>query len=173
MKKKYQPKKPNRDCVRRESDPLPLKYALVTLVCAALLVAGFFYAARTHFASIDFGIRNAELKRQIVELEAEKRRLLLSKELALAPGEIRKAARKLGLVDIRAVNIASLETPEAQLGSEPKPLVNRTADVRPVATTASRPEKTAGPQTKIEDTTARALVARVETRERRVTKTGN
>lgn len=66
---------------------------------------GFFFAARSHFASIDFGIKNSKLRKQIEELESDKRRLILSKEIALSPGEIKKAAKKLGLTEMTASNI--------------------------------------------------------------------
>jgi hypothetical protein len=86
-------------------DPIPWKYCLLTLGCGLLLVVGFFFAARSHFASIDFGIKNSKLRKQIEELEADKRRLILSKEIALSPGEIKKAAKKLGLTEMTASNI--------------------------------------------------------------------
>jgi hypothetical protein len=67
-------------------------------VCC-VLVTGFFLAARQHFSSIDFGIKNSRLRRQLDELQAEKRRLLLSKEITLSPAEIKKAAKRVGFVD--------------------------------------------------------------------------
>ncbi|MDQ2747148.1 MAG: hypothetical protein M3T96_07815 [Acidobacteriota bacterium] len=77
-------------------DSIPWKYCLLTLVCGTMLVAGFFFAARQHFSSIDFGIKNSRLRQQIENLEADKRRFLLAKEVALSPAEIKKAAIKLG-----------------------------------------------------------------------------
>ena len=73
-------------------------YVAATAVCC-VLVAGFFLAARQHFSSIDFGIKNSRLRRQLDELQAEKRRLMLSKEITLSPAEIRKAAKRVGVVD--------------------------------------------------------------------------
>lgn len=86
-------------------DPIPWKYCFLTLGCGLILVVGFFFAARSHFASIDFGIKNSKLRKQIEELEADKRRLILSKEIALSPAEIKKAAKKLGLTEMTASNI--------------------------------------------------------------------
>jgi hypothetical protein len=74
---------------------LPLRYRLLMFACGATLVAGFFFAARTHFASIDFSMRNSRLKKMSDELEADKRRLLLAKEIALSPAELKKAAQKI------------------------------------------------------------------------------
>jgi hypothetical protein len=76
---------------------MPLKYSVLVVICGSILIVGFFFAARQHFASIDYGIRNSKLRKQLDELEAEKRRLLLAKEVSLSPAQIRKAAQKLGL----------------------------------------------------------------------------
>ena len=103
MSKRKQSGKSKTQSFRR--DPIPWKYCLLTLGCGLILVVGFFFAARSHFASIDFGIKNSKLRKQIEELEADKRRLILSKEIALSPGEIKKAAKKLGLAEMTASNI--------------------------------------------------------------------
>jgi len=64
-----------------------------------ILATGFFFAARQHFSSIDYGIKNSRLRKQLDDLETEKRRLLLAREVSLSPAEIKKAARKLGLAE--------------------------------------------------------------------------
>ncbi len=86
-------------------DPIPWRYCLMTLVCGAVLVVGFFLAARQHFSSIDFGIKNSKLRKQIESLEADKRRFILAKEIAMSPSEIKKAAQKLGFQEMSASNI--------------------------------------------------------------------
>jgi len=91
--------------VRRQGDPVPWKYCLLTMVCGLLLVSGFFWAARQHFCSIDYGMKNAKLRNQLEELKSEKRRYQLSREIALTPGEIKRAAKKLGLERMTARNI--------------------------------------------------------------------
>jgi hypothetical protein len=100
MKKRTLPKVKNTQKIQRERDPLPWRYCLLTLVCGLFLVVGFFFAARQHFSSIEYGIKNSKLKNQLEEVVAEKRRLLLEKEVALTPAEIKKAAKKLGLSEI-------------------------------------------------------------------------
>ncbi len=100
MRKRTLPKVKNTQKIQRERDLLPWRYCLLTLVCGLFLVVGFFFAARQHFSSIEFGIKNSRLKNQLEEVVAEKRRLLLEKEVALTPTEIKKAAKKLGLTDI-------------------------------------------------------------------------
>ncbi len=103
-RKKITPKKPIKKS-NRESEPLPLRYVLLTLTCGLILVVGFFFAARQHFSSIDYGIKNSKLKKQVEELETDKRQLILAKEIALTPGEIKKAAQKIGLTMMTASNI--------------------------------------------------------------------
>lgn len=105
MSKRKQSSKIKTQNNRRQREPIPWKYCFLTLGCGLLLVVGFFFAARSHFSSIDFGIKNSKLRKQIEELESDKRRLILSKEIALSPGEIKKAAKKLGLTEMTASNI--------------------------------------------------------------------
>ena len=84
-----------------------LKLFLLMFGCLVILVSGFFLAARQHFSSIDYGIRNSRLRKQLDDLEAEKRRLMVSREIALSPAEIKKAAKKYGMTDDIA-EVASL-----------------------------------------------------------------
>lgn len=114
---------------------------VLTLSCVALLASGFFFAAHQHFSSMDFGMKNSRLRRQIDQLEAEKRRLMLSKEIALSPTEIKKAVKKAGMLDpvptesqpviaeipVRAKTIAPATTAD-------KTLIAKTASVEQVPT---------------------------------------
>jgi len=110
------------------------------LVCGLLLVSGFFFAARQHFSSMDFGIKNSRLRHQIEQLEAEKRRLILAREVSLSPGEIRKAAKKTGIAGgvtegqaVAQVKVPADDKAASTDASGIKPLVIRTAAVSPVA----------------------------------------
>ena len=142
MKKRNLPKKESREKIRREKDPIPWRYCLLTLVCGVFLVGGFFVAARAHFSSIDFGIKNSTLKKQLEDLESEKRRLQWLRETALSPAEIKKAAKKLGLTEASASSFQTLgsrvqEKQEKTLTAKKteeksKQLVEKTADVKPV-----------------------------------------
>ncbi|MDQ3064619.1 MAG: hypothetical protein M3R14_17405 [Acidobacteriota bacterium] len=112
-------KLPNKNKTQRaERDSIPWRYCFLTLACGLILVVGFFFAARQHFSSIDFGIKNSKLRKQIEELESSKRRLILAKEIALSPAEIKKAARKIGLREMTASNI---EVYRPNAGSTEKP----------------------------------------------------
>ena len=142
MKKRNLPKKNSKEKIRREKDPIPWRYCLLTMLCGVFLVGGFFVAARSHFASIDFGIKNSSLKKQLEDLESEKRRLLWLKETALSPAEIKKAAKKLGLTEMTANNIVTATTKTNEISEKPptlkagqeksKPLVEKTVDSKPV-----------------------------------------
>ncbi len=70
---------------------------VLMVVCGLVLVSGFFLAAREHFSSMDFGMKNSKLRKQIDDLQAEKRRLLLARETSLSPAELKKAAQKAGV----------------------------------------------------------------------------
>lgn len=92
--------------IRRSSNhnlaPAPAKagrfklYSLM-FVCLLVVVSGVFFAGRQHFSSIDYSMRNSKLRKQLEDLESEKRRLLLAREVSLSPAEIKKAAHKLGI----------------------------------------------------------------------------
>jgi hypothetical protein len=75
------------------------QYYAIAIVCCVVLVAGFFFAARQHFSSMEYGLQNSKLRRQLDELQSEKRRLLLNREVAISPIELRKAIRRIGFVD--------------------------------------------------------------------------
>jgi hypothetical protein len=105
--------------------------------CALILLSGFFFAGRQHFASMDYGIRNSKLRKQIEDLQAEKRRLLFAKEVSLSPNEIRKAARKAGLFQVpgsmdAAPQLASVKRTERNdlTATSASPSVIKTASVQ-------------------------------------------
>lgn len=142
MKKRNLPKKESREKIRREKDPIPWRYCLLTLVCGVFLVGGFFVAARSHFSSVDFGIKNSTLKKQLEDLESEKRRLQWLRETALSPAEIKKAAKKLGLTEISASTFQTFSSKIEEKtdksvtaknrAEKSKSMVEKTVDVKPV-----------------------------------------
>lgn len=134
----YRNPKPQR--IRRERDPLPWRYCFFTLICGMFLVVGFFGAARQHFASMDYGIKNSKMRKQIEDLEAEKRRLLLAKEITLAPGEIKKSAKKMGFREMTASNIEIYRPTPEKVPTE-KSLTKRTVDSKPVQAIIGKPKE--------------------------------
>lgn len=89
---------------------LTWKFYTLSILSFVAIVGGFFLAARNHFSSVTYGFANAELRKELENLEAEKRRLILSREVALSPAEIGKAARKLGFSSMTARNIDSFKS---------------------------------------------------------------
>lgn len=71
-------------------------YMLMSL-CSMIVVSGSFFAARQHFSSWDYSIKNSRLRKQIEDLETEKRRLILAREVALSPNEIKRVAKKFSI----------------------------------------------------------------------------
>lgn len=127
-KKTLPNKQPNqlrntRRAPRKKGFSLPFRYRFLMIACAVCLLAGFFFAARQHFSSIDFSIKNSRLRKMSEELESDKRRLLLSKEVALSPTEIKKAAQKIGFKVMNASGVVS----------------SRPAPVKPEKTPAEKP----------------------------------
>jgi hypothetical protein len=105
MKKRKLPPSTKNEHVKRQRDPLPWRYCLLTLVCGLILVGGFFFAARQHFSAIDYSIKNSKLRQQKGDLQSEQRRLYLNREISLSPAEVKKAAKKLGMREFASESI--------------------------------------------------------------------
>jgi predicted nucleic acid-binding protein len=131
------------------------KYLLLAAVCGVIFVASLFFAARQHFSSIEYSIKNAKLRKQIEELEYNKRSLQLTREISLSPAEIKKSAKKLGLIDISdsvtpalPINTAAVEAPKspktavsAKPAAEVPKLVQKTVQSSPLVAMARKTEK--------------------------------
>jgi hypothetical protein len=132
--------------IEKTSQPKRWRVFVVTLICGALVGAGFFLAGRQHFSSMDFSIKNSRLRKQIDDLESEKRRLLLAREVAQSPAEIKKAAKKAGLndaaaivADIAKIALAAKPKPAASVMPPTKsPGVVKTAEVSAVRSSPAR-----------------------------------
>jgi len=99
MNKRNQTRSRRANTKQAQGGSIRLRTYSLVFICVLMLVSGFFFAARQHFSSMDFGMKNSQLRRQVDELEAEKRRLLLAREISLSPAEIKKAAKKSGILD--------------------------------------------------------------------------
>jgi len=134
MTKRTHPAK-RRERVARQSTVSWKLYSL-TLICGTILVAGFFFATRQHFSTMDYGIKNSRLRKQMDELEAEKRRLFLNKEISLSPAELMKAAKKLGFTqyvpDITQITAATAAVVKTQKADAMVPVVQKTVISKPV-----------------------------------------
>ena len=104
----------------------------VLVVCGAALACGFFFAARQHFTSMELGIKNSQLRKQLSEMEAENRRLSLAKEVALSPMAIRKASRIVSAPKVNQAVVA--ET--ASMSTMPSKALPPDTEVRAALTKA-------------------------------------
>ena len=143
----------------RDISPLPWSYFVVIAICGCVLAAGFFLAARQHFTSMDLGMKNSKLRKQLEDLESENRRLLLAREISLSPSEITKTARSLGFMEVTApIAIVSVSVPNKAANpllvkavAEDSP----TAAARPIALTMTayqRPVKSVLDETPVKST---------------------
>ena len=84
------------------------------------MATGLFYAARQHFSTIDLGLKNSKLRKQIDDLESERRRLVLAKEVSLSPSELTRNAHSLGFREaLREPPVATIVEKKESL-SEPQ-----------------------------------------------------
>lgn len=124
---------------RRSADVAPrAKTYLLIAMCMMLFVAGLFFAGRQHFSSMDYGMKNSRLRKQIDELEDEKRRLLLAREVSMSPAEIKRAAKRVGLFGeetseqvVAQVTSTTKEKSEPNVTAPSNPLITKTVAVAP------------------------------------------
>jgi cell division protein FtsL len=93
--------------VRRERDFRELSRLVLLLCCGLLLTVGFVFAARQHFAAVEFGYQSESLRLERQQLLADQQRLLLEKEQASAPARLESAARQLGLKPLKAGQVGT------------------------------------------------------------------
>ena len=129
-------RQPKSQIIRRERDSSSWRYCFFAVVCILSLSVGFFGAARQHFSSIQLSIENSAMKTKIEKLETEQRNLLLMKEIALSPAEVKKIARKNGFTEMTAGNIEVYNpAPEKDSAANAvfnNVLVTKTVDVKPI-----------------------------------------
>jgi hypothetical protein len=123
-----------------KDDSKKLSKYIVLFGCGLILISGFFFAARQHFAAMDYGIKNSRLRKQIDDLKAEKQRLLFARELSVSPNEIKRSAEKAGLFGSRRENAAAPRLastgPDMRMTSssrDSEPTIIRTGSVQPTA----------------------------------------
>jgi cell division protein FtsL len=92
--------------IHRERDLSALSRLALLLFCGLALTCGFLFAAKQHFAAIQYGYKSQDLRREHERLVQEQRRLLLMKEEATSPVRLEPAARGLGLQPVKPGQIA-------------------------------------------------------------------
>lgn len=106
--------------IRRSRDVTALSRLAMLLFCGLILAGGFVFAAKQHFAAVQFGYDHEALRNERKHLIEENQRLALEKERATAPDKLEPAARKLGLKPARPGQIATLNaTPQEVKEAEP------------------------------------------------------
>jgi cell division protein FtsL len=95
--------------VRRSRDVTALSRLALLLFCGLVLAGGFVFAAKQHFAAVQYGYENENLRRERKKLTEENQRLELEKERATAPDKLEPAARKLGLKPARPGQMATMK----------------------------------------------------------------
>ena len=126
--KRLPPDHPN-SRIHREHDFSALARLALLLFFALALTGGFLFAARQHFAAIDYGYKSEELRREQQRLLAEQRQLLLAKEETSSPAVLDPAARQLGLQPIAPGQVAP-RNDEQQNGSHPAVIINPAPTLR-------------------------------------------
>lgn len=134
-------KKTESNKTRKGRDPKRWGTYVLFAACVLMLVTGFFLAGRQHFSSMDVEMKNSRLRKQIDGLEAEKRRLLMTREVALSPAEIKKAIKKNGLLEVSATQgqIAQIATATKEKAVPPAPSQMNPMIVKTASVAAVRP----------------------------------
>jgi len=95
--------------IRRSRDVTALSRLALLLFCSLVLAGGFLFAAKQHFAAVQYGYQSENLRRERRQLIEEQQRLSLEKEKVSAPARLGPAARRLGLRPATPGQIATLD----------------------------------------------------------------
>jgi cell division protein FtsL len=96
--------------IHRSRDATALSRLALLLFCGVVLAGGFVFAAKQHFAAVQYGYESENLRRERQALLEDQQRLFLEREKASAPSRLAPAARRLGLRPATPGQIATLET---------------------------------------------------------------
>ena len=125
--KRLPPNHANRK-IHRERDINALSRLILLLVCGLALTSGFLFAARQHFAAIQYGYKSQDLRAEHKRLLEEHRHLQLMKEEATSPVRLEPAARGLGLQPIQPGQIA-VRKEDKRNASNPAMVINSAASL--------------------------------------------
>jgi cell division protein FtsL len=89
------------------------------LFCALVLAGGFVFAARQHFAAVQYGYEAESLRVERQQLLREQQQLSLQKEQASAPARLESAARALGLKPIVAGQVGTSSSKQSIQSIQP------------------------------------------------------
>ena len=120
--KRLPPDHPN-SRIYREHDLSAIARLVLLLFLGLALTGGFLFAARQHFAAIDYGYKSEELRRERQRLLTEQRQLLLARDEATSPAALEPAARQLGLQPIAPGQVAG-KNDEPRSQAQPAVIIN-------------------------------------------------
>ena len=95
--------------VRRARDATALSRLALLLFSGLILAGGFVFAAKQHFAAVQYGYQSEDLRTERKRLVEENQRLALEKERVTAPDKLEPAARRLGLKPATAGQIGNVQ----------------------------------------------------------------
>ena len=96
------PSKQRNSRIIHDRDPRALSRLALLLFCGLVLAGGFVFAARQHFAAVQYGYQSEALRLERDKLIQEQQHLLLRREQAFAPAQLEAEARELGLRPVAA-----------------------------------------------------------------------
>ena len=119
--------------IRRTRDVTALSRLALLLFCGFVLAGGFVFAAKQHFAAVQYGYQSENLRTERKKLIEDNQRLALEKETMSAPSKLEPAARQLGLQLATAGQLVQLGSAkqQAQLNKE---VTEKKASAKKVAT---------------------------------------
>jgi len=83
--------------IRRRMDHRFVRWVMAAAVVGSLVAFSYVYSARCHFEVIALGYETQEKRAEIERHAEERRRLEFERQRELAPEQLEKRARKLGL----------------------------------------------------------------------------
>jgi cell division protein FtsL len=126
------PIKQKNSLIYRERDRGLIKRLAALLLCGLILASGFLYAARQHFAALEFGYQSEGLRSERQRLIEDQHRLLLEREEAASPARLERAARRIGMQQVQPAQIGAPK--------EKRPLPEHSSPaVRPATANSSAP----------------------------------
>ena len=120
--------------VRRARDVTALSRLALLLFSGLILAGGFVFAAKQHFAAVQFGYKSEDLRTERKKLLEENQRLALDKERVTAPDKLAPAARRLGLKPPSPGQIGNVESPQSLPQRRKDAKTERAKDTKKVRT---------------------------------------
>jgi hypothetical protein len=116
--------------IQRDRDLRALSRLALLLCCGLILAGGFVFAAKQHFAAVQYGYQSESLRRERQKLLEEQQQLKLQREQAFAPARLQTQARELGLQPIVASQVGTQKAGKPSQVPVAPALLNPSASLR-------------------------------------------